>query len=107
MTKKLTATQLKALSVLADGKERQVYECGSTNTVESLEARDLIDWRPSERKHFGSSPGYALVKITEAGLVELRRVPCTECGYPLLSNGHFAACGAPAGSLAGAVPVPQ
>jgi hypothetical protein len=64
---KLSETQLKALGVLADGQERQVYECGSTNTVESLHARGLVEWRWNERKLLRLMPGYAFVKITEAG----------------------------------------
>lgn len=67
MARQLTTPQRKALSALADGKERQVYECGPTNTVESLHTLGLVEWRPSERKHFQYSAGYALVKLTDAG----------------------------------------
>jgi hypothetical protein len=67
----LTKTQLRALAVLADGVERPVSECGATNTLESLHARGLIDWRPSERKHFTWQPGYALVKINDNGRAAL------------------------------------
>ena len=71
MAKTLTATQLKALSALAGGDERQVYECGPTNTVESLHARGLVEWRWNERKLLRLMPGYALVKITDAGRAAL------------------------------------
>jgi hypothetical protein len=71
MAKAITATQRKALEVLADGKERQVYECGATNTVEALHVRGLVEWRPSERTHLTWQPGYALVKINDAGRAAL------------------------------------
>ena len=73
MTTKLSPQQFSALSLLRDGQERQVYECGATNTVEALHTRGLIEWRPSERKHFQFNPGYALVKINEAGRAALSR----------------------------------
>jgi DNA-binding MarR family transcriptional regulator len=75
----LTPQQLRALTKLADGKERLVSECGATSTLESLRARGLIDWRTGERRYLRRrqlvdlAPD-ALVTINDDGLACLPKM---------------------------------